>query len=263
MRTRKFRRIPETIALALCVGILLAAWAPANAQAYLIRPGDSLWKISRYFGVSIDTIKEVNDLDSNKIQAEEVLEIPEVHTVQPGDNLSRLEQKYGVSIITIMRANDLKVTTIKVGQKLTIPNEEITAVAETTAKTEALQNKQSFSVTDQELELLARAVYSEARGEPFKGQVAIAAVILNRVEDSDFPNTISGVIYEPWAFTAVNDGQFWLTPDATAYAAVREALAGSDPSDGAVFYYNPETATNQWIRSRPIVVTIGSHVFSF
>lgn len=118
------------------------------------------------------------------------------------------------------------------------------------------------AVTAEEYDLLARAVYSEARGEPFQGQVAIAAVILNRVEHADFPDTIGEVIFQPTAFTAVQDGQFWLTPDSTAYAAVEEALAGNDPSGGAIYYYNPVTATNQWIRSRQVITAIGKHVFA-
>lgn len=118
------------------------------------------------------------------------------------------------------------------------------------------------AVTGEEYDLLARAVYSEARGEPFQGQVAIAAVILNRVEHENFPDTINDVIFQPSAFTAVQDGQFWLTPDSTAYAAAEEALAGNDPSGGAVFYYNPATASSQWIRSRQIITAIGKHVFA-
>ncbi len=139
-------------------------------------------------------------------------------------------------------------------------------IEEEAEKVEKIEEQQSeetrITVSQYELDLLARAVYSEARGEPFQGQVAIAAVILNRVEDQRFPNTISGVIFQPWAFMAVHDGQFWLTPDETAYAAVREALKGNDPTGGALYYYNPATATNRWIRSRPIITSIGKHVFA-
>jgi spore germination cell wall hydrolase CwlJ-like protein len=115
---------------------------------------------------------------------------------------------------------------------------------------------------EKEMELLARAVYSEARGEQFQGQVAVAAVIINRVEDSDFPNNVAGVIFQPQAFTAVADGQFWLNPDQTAYRAVEEALKGKDPSCGALYYYNPVTATSYWIFGRPTITRIGRHVFA-
>jgi len=120
----------------------------------------------------------------------------------------------------------------------------------------------SSSYSNNDLYLLAKLVHSEARGEPYTGQVAVAAVVLNRVEDSRFPNTIAGVIYQPWAFTAINDGQFALEPNNTAYQAARDAMNGWDPTYGAVYYYNPKTATSAWIRSTKTVTVIGQHVFS-
>lgn len=118
------------------------------------------------------------------------------------------------------------------------------------------------SVTSSDLYLLAKCVHAEARGEPYVGQVAVAAVILNRVKDAAFPNTISGVVYQPWAFTAVNDGQINLEPNSTAYQAAQDALNGWDPTYGCLYYYNPTTATSKWIFSRQTVVTIGKHVFA-
>lgn len=112
-----------------------------------------------------------------------------------------------------------------------------------------------------DLNLIARAVYGEARGEPYTGQVAVAAVILNRVRDSRFPKTVAGVVYQAGAFDVVADGQINLTPNDTAYKAVRDAVNGWDPTYGCLYYYNPRTATNKWIRSLPISTTIGSHVF--
>ncbi|MDD3947067.1 MAG: spore cortex-lytic enzyme [Clostridia bacterium] len=116
-------------------------------------------------------------------------------------------------------------------------------------------------VSSSDAYLLARVVYGEARGEPYTGQVAVAAVILNRVRSSSFPNTIAGVVYQPWAFTVVQDGQINLTPDSTAKKAANDALNGWDPTYGCLFYYNPATATNAWIRSKEIRLTIGEHVF--
>ncbi len=116
--------------------------------------------------------------------------------------------------------------------------------------------------TSSDLYLLARIVYGEARGEPYTGQVAVAAVVLNRVKSPDFPNTISGVVYQPWAFTCVNDGQINLAPDQTAINAARDAMNGWDPSYGALYYYNPKTATSQWVKQLKIHVTIGRHVFA-
>jgi N-acetylmuramoyl-L-alanine amidase len=119
-----------------------------------------------------------------------------------------------------------------------------------------------YTVNLKEMELLARVVYSEARGEPYTGQVAVAAVVMNRLKSDHFPDTLSGVIFQRGAFTAVDDGQFWLTPNDSAYKAAKEAVRGWDPTNGALFYYNPKTAVNKWIRSRPILVKIGNHVFT-
>lgn len=109
--------------------------------------------------------------------------------------------------------------------------------------------------------LLSRLIYAESRGEPYSGQVAVGAVCLNRVKHSSFPNTLSGVIYQSGAFDAVSDGQINLTPDATAKKAAQDAINGWDPSYGAIYYFNPATATNKWIWSRPMTVTIGKHRF--
>ena len=116
--------------------------------------------------------------------------------------------------------------------------------------------------TNSDTYLLARCIYAEARGESYTGQVAVGAVVLNRVKSSQFPNTISGVIYQKNAFTAVNDGQINLTPDQTAINAAKDAMNGWDPTYGCLYYYNPATATSAWIFTRETVVTIGKHVFA-
>lgn len=123
-------------------------------------------------------------------------------------------------------------------------------------------NSEEVAQSGSDLYLLAKCVYSEARGEPYEGQVAVAAVVLNRVESPQFPNTIAEVIYQPWAFTAVHDGQINLEPNSTAYSAAKDAMNGWDPTYGCLYYYNPTTATSQWIFSRTTVVTIGKHVFA-
>lgn len=121
---------------------------------------------------------------------------------------------------------------------------------------------QTGKATSSDLYLLAKCVYAESRGEPYQGQVAVAAVILNRVKSPSFPNTVSGVIYQPYAFTAVSDGQINLEPNSTAYSAAQDALNGWDPTYGCLYYYNASTATSKWIFSRKTVVTIGKHVFA-
>lgn len=117
------------------------------------------------------------------------------------------------------------------------------------------------SSSSSDLNLLSRLIYGEARGEPYTGQVAVGAVVLNRVKNSNFPNTISGVIYQKGAFDVVSDGQINLSPNSTAKKAAQDALNGWDPSYGSIYYFNPATATSKWIWSRPHVVTIGRHRF--
>lgn len=115
--------------------------------------------------------------------------------------------------------------------------------------------------TSSDYYLLARVISAEARGEPYVGQVAVGAVILNRVEHPSFPDTIPGVVYQPGAFTCLDDGQFNVAVADSAYRAAQDALNGWDPSNGAIYYYNPATATSSWIWSRPVMLRIGKHVF--
>lgn len=134
-------------------------------------------------------------------------------------------------------------------------------VGKQTAAAMGISLSSNTSSNSSNVYLLARAVYGEARGEPYVGQVAIAAVILNRVKSPEFPNTISGVIYQRGAFTVVSDGQINLTPNDTAIRAAQDAMNGWDPTYGCLFYYNPNTATNAWIRQKTVLLSIGRHVF--
>lgn len=122
-------------------------------------------------------------------------------------------------------------------------------------------NNSGTTNSSTDLNLLARLVYGEARGEPYTGQVAVAAVVMNRVKSSSFPNTIAGVIYQSGAFDVVKDGQINMSPNSTAIKAAQDAINGWDPSYGAIYYFNPNTATSRWIWSRPMTVTIGNHRF--
>mgnify|MGYP000906751810 CR=1 FL=1 len=170
------------------------------------------------------------------------------HKVKAGETLFKLSQRYGVSISSIKATNGLRSDKILIGQYLKIP-------------TFVNVSRSGGSYSQDDLYWLARTVYGEARGEPYAGQVAVAAVVLNRVQSGRFPNTIKGVVFEPLAFTAVADGQIYLTPNATAIKAAREALIGSDPSGGALYYWNPAKATSQWIWTRTVIKRIGNHLF--
>lgn len=134
------------------------------------------------------------------------------------------------------------------------------ALGMTAQSSGAAQNTGSSLQSD--IDLLAHCIHGEARGESYVGQVAVAAVILNRVKSPAFPSTIAGVIYQKDAFTCVSDGQFYLTPDESAYRAARDALNGWDPTYGCLYYYNPSTAVSAWIWSREVRLTIGKHAFA-
>lgn len=171
------------------------------------------------------------------------------HTVIKGESLYAISKKYGTSVKELKAGNGLKKDTIYPGQRLEVEG-KITP------------SRSGGAYSQEDLNWLARAVYGEARGESYTGQVAVAAVILNRVRHKDFPDTIKGVIFQPLAFTCVADKQIYLEPNASAIKAARAALAGQDPSGGALYYWNPAKATSKWIWSRPIMKRIGNHVFA-
>lgn len=169
-----------------------------------------------------------------------------------GDTLYDLAQDFNVSTGVIMALNDLDNSIIKAGDELKVPINNLT-------KREVL----SKTITDRELELLARVIFGEARGEPYIGQVAVGAVVINRVISSYFPDDFRSVIYQSGQFSAVADGQINLTPNRTAYRAAREALSGKDPTRGALYYYNPRIAKDKWwFDTRDPLVTIGDHIFA-
>ena len=134
-------------------------------------------------------------------------------------------------------------------------------VGEKTLKALGLNKQDNNGYSSSDFNLLARVISAEARGESYSGQVAVGAVILNRVEHPSFPDTLSGVIYQKGAFTCLNDGQFYEAVADSAYSAARDAINGLDPSGGAIYYYNPKTSTSKWILSRPVITTIGRHRF--
>ena len=140
--------------------------------------------------------------------------------------------------------------------------ETLAALGLPTGNQQNAENQGAATADSGDVQLLARLIHGEARGEPYEGKVAVGAVVLNRTTDSRFPKTIAGVIYQPGAFDAVYDGQINMAPDSSSLNAARDAMNGWDPSYGCVYYYNPSTATSSWIWSRPIIVVIGNHNFA-
>lgn len=165
-----------------------------------------------------------------------------------------------LAVISFQKKNGLKADGV-VG-KSTFKALGMNSSYQTLVDQNALNTQSSGGFTSSEVYLLAKTIYAEGRGEPYTGQVAIGAVVLNRVRNSAFPNTVSGVVYQKHAFTAVSDGQINLTPNETAMKAARDAINGWDPTGGALYYYNPAVATSAWIFDRQTVTVIGKHVFA-
>lgn len=172
------------------------------------------------------------------------------HTVNPGDTLYGISRTYGVQLAALMDVNNLRGSLIFPGQKLIIPAHPIQPAA--------------YSQAD--VLLLARIIHAEARGESFEGKVAVGAVILNRAKHPAFPNSVRDVIYQKingvYQFTPVADGTINLPPDKESIRAAVEALRGRDPTNGALFFYNPVIARDRWIRTLPVVQRIGNHLFA-
>lgn len=137
----------------------------------------------------------------------------------------------------------------------------LAALGITPSKQSGSSGGSNVSTSDSDYQLLARIISAEARGESYIGQVAVGAVVLNRVEHPSFPDTLAGVVYQPGAFTAINDGQINQPIAESAYRAAKEALNGNDPSGGALYYFNPDKTSNKWIRTRPVLMRIGNHLF--
>ena len=245
---------------------------PAN-NSYTVARGDTLYLISKKYGITSQQLMNHNGLTSTYIEPGQIIVVPvpvlvqsnsgSSYVVKPGDTLFLIGKQFGVSPQELQRINNLSSSEIRPGQTLAIPSKTTATTADRRVVSAPSRGGSSHSFSREDITLLARTVYSEARGEPYEGQVAVAAVVLNRLRHSDFPNNVRGVIFQPLAFTAVADGQFWLTPSQTAYNAVNDAVNGWDPSKGALYYWNPVTATSKWIWSRTITHHIGKHVFGF
>lgn len=173
-----------------------------------------------------------------------------VHTVEAGDSLYWIALTYGLSIAELKELNNLKSDVLRVGQRLLVPVDQVK------------HYPVGVRLTNQEVEWLAQMIYAEARGEPYLGQVAVGAVIINRMLSPQFPNTLRGVLFQTNAFQPIQNGSFYMTPNETARRAALEALNGHDPTGGALFFFNPRRSSDRFMHSRPVKVTIGNHRFT-
>ena len=238
---------------------------PGSTQQYTVQPGDTLYLISKAYGTTVDAVMSQNNLSSTVIYPGQVLLIPgsgqappsstaptdatQQYIVQPGDTLYLISRAYGTTVETIMSQNNLSSTVIYPGQVLQVPGNSSTT-----------PSRGNYGTEDRYL--LAQIISAEAAGEIFEGQVAVGAVILNRIPDYRFPNNLRDIIYEPWQFEPVQNGTINLPPVSSAIRAADAALDGWDPVDGAVYFCNPDTAqSTEFFRTLTYVRRIGNHVF--
>lgn len=268
LQSNGFKAAAVFAAAALIVAI--AACAASAATTYTVRTGDSLFLIARRFGVTVDALRAANGLSHDWIYPGARLTIPtsggtpgpsgSTYTVRSGDSLFLIANRYGVTVSALRSANGLSSDWIYTGEVLRIPAGGDSRPADPPSR----GGYGSWNASD--LSLLARLVTAESSGEPYEGQVAVAATVLNRVRSGAYPDTIPGVVYQVvdgkyYQFSPVLDGRINTAPSSTALRAVQDAVSGWDPSYGALGFYNPAKTSNYWVKIRPVTRMIGGHVF--
>lgn len=251
----------KTALFAALICLLVCSGAVVAALNHTVAPGETVWLISQKYGTTVAEVAGANNLSTPElIYSGQELLIPGKHKVAPGETLWRIAQRYGSTAAAIAGASGLaNPNLIYPGQILSIPAEGSGAGGSAPAP-----SRGGF-LSNADLELFARLVHAESAGEPYLGQVAVAASVLNRVKDSRYPGTVRDVILQVsggfYQYSPVEDGRINLPASESACRAVQEALNGSDPSCGATGFYNPAKTTNLWVRMQPVTTAIGNHVF--
>lgn len=277
----------KALLLAMSFSMLLSH--SAHAATYRVKSGDSLYKISKQFHTTTAAIMKANKLSRSAIRIGQVLSIPSkapsskpavkksvskptvkksstnvTYTVKKGDNLYLIAKKYHITVNNLKKANKLSKNTLKTGQKLVIPGVKITSTTSSLRTTSTSASRGTVAYTPQDIDLLARLITAEALDQPYSAKVGVGAVVVNRVKSSIFPDSIRSVIYQKsdgyYQFTPVKNG--WINKPATpdARSAAYEALHGSDPSKGALYYFDDSTS-NKWLWSKQITARIDDMVF--
>lgn len=268
---------------------LTAKVVTTEPVVYQVNKGDTLWKISQNYKIEVEEIKKLNGLSSNLLQIGQKLTLShstkentvdasqQKYVVKKGDSLWVLAQRNKIHISDIMSKNNLQSDILQIGQILRIPTESSKATLANKGPTQKPLNKtalipaavdtSTFSYTEEEYEWLAKLIEAEAENQPYQGKVAVGSVVMNRIKDDWFPNTIKEVIFQKsnklYQFSPVGNGRFdRVSPSDDSYQAATAALEGEDPTDGALYFYNPTIATDRWIRTRTVVKEIGQHSFT-
>jgi N-acetylmuramoyl-L-alanine amidase len=255
----------KVLTMLLISGMLLVLFqAGAGAFTYNVAPGDNLFQIAQRYSTTATELARANNIaNPNCIYPGQVLTIPtRIHTVLPGETLWTISQKYGVNLTALISANPaLSPQNIYPGLKVNLPAGTTTAQA----SAQPLTSRGGRSYSPGEIDLFARLVHSEAGSEPYTGQVAVAASVLNRLDSPRYPYTLSGVICQIvdgcYQYSPVLDGRINLPANQAAYQVVYDALSGWDPSQNALGFYNPAKTSNQWVRQQQVTTVIGNHIF--
>ncbi|AEB75346.1 cell wall hydrolase [Clostridium botulinum] len=255
---------------AMSVSLLLTQ--PAFAATYKVVPNDSLYKISKVFNTSVNSLKSDNKLDGDIIYPGQAISVPaKVHSVVYGESLYLISKKYSISLESLRRANNKWDNLIYPNDKLLIPSTTSVTSNSNTNNT-SLSSGQAKSIksvipyTQNDLDLLSRLVHAEAGGESYNTKVCVASVVINRVKSNKFPNSIKNVIYEVsdghYQFTPVLNGMINKAASADDQKAALEALSGNDPTKGALYFFD-NTVTNQWLLSKPVALHSDKMTFAY
>lgn len=252
----KFKKLKS---LLLAMPLTFLSMQSVQAASYTVAPGDSLYQIGKTFNTSVNTLIQNNNLSSIMIYPGQTLNIPsKSYTVQNGDSLYLISQKFGISLYTLRQLNDKWDNTIYPGQTLYVPSSASISGQSTPSAV--------ISYTASEVDLLARLIKAEAESQPYSAKVAVGAVVVNRVQDSRFPNTITNVIYQVdggyHQFTPVVNGMINKPATDEDRRAALEAIKGADPTNGALYYFDDST-TNKWLWSKTVALRVDRMVFSY
>ncbi|AEG59116.1 LysM peptidoglycan-binding domain-containing protein [Desulforamulus ruminis] len=263
----------KRIFVSVCVlGVLIPA-AIAYAATYTVVPSDSLSAISQKLNVSVEQIKTANGLTGDFLEIGQILTIPDhpaagsaapantTYTVKPGDSLHVIAQKYNIRPEALILTNSLTGNLIYPGQQLIVPVATSRSAGPVAVEVSRSAKRPVIPYTEEELDLLARLVTAEAGGEPVEAQVGVAAVVINRVQSSSFPNTISEVIYARNQFGPVQNGWIKRPATSTALEATEKALYGEDPTNGALYFFDTSTK-NSYLRSLPVLANYGHMIYA-